>query len=139
MAIPLTDVKAQYAPLRDELKDRIAEVLDSGRFILGPEVKAFEEEAASARPLLTEPADDVGPPGSDCLHFDRETFAPEPGFHEGGHLGLGPGRIAGPVDARDAHEGPRQLHHLVRVDLAEDLRQRGHNQSGTAIPAGRTG
>jgi len=46
VAIPLTDVRAQYAPLLDELKDRIAGVLDSGRFILGPEVKAFEEEAA---------------------------------------------------------------------------------------------
>ena len=46
MAIPLTDVRAQYAPLLDELKDRIAGVLDSGRFILGPEVKAFEEETA---------------------------------------------------------------------------------------------
>jgi dTDP-4-amino-4,6-dideoxygalactose transaminase len=46
VAIPLTDVRAQYAPLLDELKDRIAEVLDSGSFILGPEVKAFEEEAA---------------------------------------------------------------------------------------------
>jgi dTDP-4-amino-4,6-dideoxygalactose transaminase len=40
------DVRAQYAPLLEELKDRIAEVLDSGRFILGPEVKAFEEESA---------------------------------------------------------------------------------------------
>jgi dTDP-4-amino-4,6-dideoxygalactose transaminase len=46
VAIPLTDVRAQYAPLLDELKGRIAEVLDSGRFILGPEVNAFEEEAA---------------------------------------------------------------------------------------------
>ncbi|HEX3255541.1 MAG TPA: DegT/DnrJ/EryC1/StrS family aminotransferase [Gaiellaceae bacterium] len=46
MAIPLTDVRAQYAPLLDELKDRIAEVLDSGQFILGPEVRSFEEEAA---------------------------------------------------------------------------------------------
>jgi dTDP-4-amino-4,6-dideoxygalactose transaminase len=46
VAIPLTDVKAQYAPLLDELKQRIAGVLESGRFILGPEVKAFEEEAA---------------------------------------------------------------------------------------------
>ena len=46
MAIPLTDVRAQYAPLLDELKDRIAGVLDSGRFILGPEVEAFEEETA---------------------------------------------------------------------------------------------
>jgi dTDP-4-amino-4,6-dideoxygalactose transaminase len=45
--IPLVDVRAQYAPLLDELKERIAEVLDSGRFILGPNVRAFEEEAAA--------------------------------------------------------------------------------------------
>jgi dTDP-4-amino-4,6-dideoxygalactose transaminase len=45
--IPLVDVKAQYAPLLHELKERIAEVLDSGRFILGPHVRAFEEEAAA--------------------------------------------------------------------------------------------
>jgi dTDP-4-amino-4,6-dideoxygalactose transaminase len=45
--IPLVDVKAQYAPLVPELKDRFAEVLDSGRFILGPNVAAFEQEAAA--------------------------------------------------------------------------------------------
>jgi dTDP-4-amino-4,6-dideoxygalactose transaminase len=45
--IPLTDVKAQYAPLLDEVKDAIAGVLESGRFILGPNVRAFEEEAAA--------------------------------------------------------------------------------------------
>ena len=44
--IPLVDVKAQYAPLIPELLDRFLEVLDSGAFILGPNVKAFEEEAA---------------------------------------------------------------------------------------------
>ena len=46
MAIPLVDVRAQYEPLRAELLDRIAEVLDSGEFVLGPSVQAFEEEAA---------------------------------------------------------------------------------------------
>ncbi len=45
--IPLVDVKAQYAPLIPELKERFAEVLDSGRFILGPNVAAFEQEAAA--------------------------------------------------------------------------------------------
>jgi len=45
--IPLVDVKAQYAPLIPELKERIAEVLDSGRFIFGPEVEGFEREAAA--------------------------------------------------------------------------------------------
>jgi dTDP-4-amino-4,6-dideoxygalactose transaminase len=44
--IPLVDVKAQYAPLIPDLKERFAEVLDSGRFILGPNVAAFEQEAA---------------------------------------------------------------------------------------------
>ena len=45
--IPLVDVKAQYAPLIPELKERFAEALDSGRFIFGPEVEAFEDEAAA--------------------------------------------------------------------------------------------
>jgi dTDP-4-amino-4,6-dideoxygalactose transaminase len=45
--IPLVDVKAQYAPLIPELKERFAEVLDAGRFILGPNVAAFEQEAAA--------------------------------------------------------------------------------------------
>jgi dTDP-4-amino-4,6-dideoxygalactose transaminase len=44
--IPHVDVKAQYAPLIPELKDAFARVLDSGRFIFGPEVEAFEHEAA---------------------------------------------------------------------------------------------
>ena len=45
MAIPHVDVKAQYAPLIPELKERLGEVLESGRFILGPNVSAFEETA----------------------------------------------------------------------------------------------
>jgi dTDP-4-amino-4,6-dideoxygalactose transaminase len=45
--IPLVDVKAQYAPLIPQLKERIAEVVESGRFILGPNVAAFEEETAA--------------------------------------------------------------------------------------------
>jgi dTDP-4-amino-4,6-dideoxygalactose transaminase len=45
--IPLVDVKAQYAPLIPELQQRLAEVLESGRFIFGPEVEAFEQESAA--------------------------------------------------------------------------------------------
>ena len=44
--IPLVDVKAQYAPLIPELERAFAEILESGTFILGPNVKAFEREAA---------------------------------------------------------------------------------------------
>jgi dTDP-4-amino-4,6-dideoxygalactose transaminase len=45
--IPLVDVKAQYAPFIPELQERFTEVLESGRFIFGPEVEAFEREAAA--------------------------------------------------------------------------------------------
>ena len=45
--IPLVDVKAQYAPLVDDLKEAFARALESGRFIFGPEVEAFEREAAA--------------------------------------------------------------------------------------------
>jgi dTDP-4-amino-4,6-dideoxygalactose transaminase len=44
--IPLVDVKAQYAPLIPALKEAFARTLESGRFIFGPEVEAFEREAA---------------------------------------------------------------------------------------------
>jgi dTDP-4-amino-4,6-dideoxygalactose transaminase len=44
---PLVDVKAQYERLIPAIQERIAEVLDSGVFILGPNVQEFEREAAS--------------------------------------------------------------------------------------------
>jgi dTDP-4-amino-4,6-dideoxygalactose transaminase len=44
--IPLGNTKAQYERLIPEVMERIAEVVDSGRFILGPNVQAFEQEAA---------------------------------------------------------------------------------------------
>ena len=39
-------MKAQYAPLLPRLREAIDSVLESGAFVLGPEVRAFEEEAA---------------------------------------------------------------------------------------------
>lgn len=42
--IPLIDVQAQNRPLQAEMLRAIQSVLESGAFILGPEVKAFEEE-----------------------------------------------------------------------------------------------
>jgi dTDP-4-amino-4,6-dideoxygalactose transaminase len=44
--IPLVDVKAQYERLIPEIVERMREVLESGTFILGPNVTAFEQEAA---------------------------------------------------------------------------------------------
>jgi len=44
--IPLFDPEASLAPLRERLVERVREVLDSGRFVLGPELRSFEEEFA---------------------------------------------------------------------------------------------
>jgi dTDP-4-amino-4,6-dideoxygalactose transaminase len=47
MAVPLFDTASTLAPLRDELRAAIDRVLESERFILGPEVAAFERELAA--------------------------------------------------------------------------------------------
>jgi len=44
--IDLVDVKAQYAPLVPAYREAFERVLESGRFIFGPEVAGFESEAA---------------------------------------------------------------------------------------------
>ena len=46
MKIDLVDVKAQYEPLIPQLKQAFADVLESGQFVFGPNVSAFEAEAA---------------------------------------------------------------------------------------------
>jgi dTDP-4-amino-4,6-dideoxygalactose transaminase len=45
--IPLLDLKTQTERLRPEIDAAIARVLDSGAFVLGPEVEAFEQEFAA--------------------------------------------------------------------------------------------
>ncbi|MFH1868582.1 MAG: DegT/DnrJ/EryC1/StrS family aminotransferase, partial [Candidatus Omnitrophota bacterium] len=42
--IPLLDMKAQIAPLRKEINEAMARVIDKGGFILGEEVKCLEED-----------------------------------------------------------------------------------------------
>ena len=44
--IPLLDLRKQYLSIKEEIDARLQEVLDSGRFILGPQVKSLEEEMA---------------------------------------------------------------------------------------------
>jgi len=52
VAIPHVDVRAQYAPLIPELQEAFARTLETGRFIFGPEVEAFEREAAGRLGVL---------------------------------------------------------------------------------------
>ncbi|MBI4422524.1 MAG: DegT/DnrJ/EryC1/StrS family aminotransferase [Elusimicrobia bacterium] len=47
--IPFLDLSGQYRALRAELLEAVTRVLDSGRYILGPEGEAFEAEFARAQ------------------------------------------------------------------------------------------
>lgn len=46
-AVPLLDLKAQYATIREEVRAAVDRVLESQYFILGPEVEALEAEVAA--------------------------------------------------------------------------------------------
>ena len=46
--VPLRDLGAEHASLRGEMDAAVARVLDSGQFIGGPELDAFERELAAA-------------------------------------------------------------------------------------------
>ena len=66
MAVPLTDLTLQYHALQAEVDVAISHTLQSGTFILGPEVDAFEREAAA----WCETSLGVGvASGTDALHL----------------------------------------------------------------------
>jgi dTDP-4-amino-4,6-dideoxygalactose transaminase len=46
MQIPILDLKPQYESIKTEVREAIDRVLDSGAFIMGPDVKLFEQEVA---------------------------------------------------------------------------------------------
>jgi len=47
MNVPFLDLRAAYLELKGELDEAVLRVLDSGWYILGREVEAFEEEYAA--------------------------------------------------------------------------------------------
>ncbi len=45
--VPLIDLRAQHATLRDEMRAAVDRLVESQQFILGPEVEALEQELAA--------------------------------------------------------------------------------------------
>ena len=66
MNIPMVDLKGQYHALKDEIDAALLEALSATQFILGPNVQAFEQEAAEY--LGVEHAVGVAS-GTDALHL----------------------------------------------------------------------
>lgn len=66
MRVPIVDLRAQHAPLRDELLSAVGRVLKAAAFIQGPDVEAFEREFAA----YSETAHAIGVAnGTDALHL----------------------------------------------------------------------
>ena len=47
MKVPMTDLNVQYHTLKTDIDEAILRVVESGQFIMGPDVKALEEEIAA--------------------------------------------------------------------------------------------
>jgi dTDP-4-amino-4,6-dideoxygalactose transaminase len=74
--IPFLDLKAAYLELKGEIDAAVARVLDSGWYILGPEVEAFEHEFAA----YTGAAHCIGlANGLDALHLALRVLDIGPG------------------------------------------------------------
>ncbi len=64
--IPMVNLKAQYAEIKDEIEQGLAETIENCTFILGPNVQAFEQE--TAKYLGAKHAIGVAS-GTDALHL----------------------------------------------------------------------
>jgi len=76
MAVALFDTASALAPLADEINGAIARVVESGRFILGPEVEGFERELAAY--VGSDEAIGVGN-GTDALTIALQAMGVGPG------------------------------------------------------------
>lgn len=106
--VPILDIRAELAELRPALDAAFARVLDSGQLVLGPEVEAFEQEAA--RYLGARHAVGLNS-GTDALVIALRS------------LGIGPGDevITSPFSFVATSEAIQLLGAVpVFVDLAED-------------------
>ncbi len=76
IAVPLLDLKAQYESLRAEILAALERVVEGRRFILGPEVRALEEEVAD----FCQCSFGVGvASGTDALHLALRALRIGPG------------------------------------------------------------
>jgi dTDP-4-amino-4,6-dideoxygalactose transaminase len=74
--VPLLDLHAQYEGLRDAMRAAVDAVMESQQFILGPEVKALEDEVA----LYSQAAHAIGcASGSDALLLALMALGVKPG------------------------------------------------------------
>jgi dTDP-4-amino-4,6-dideoxygalactose transaminase len=79
MRVPLLDLTQQYCSLETELQAAVGDVLQTGQFILGPNVQALESELAE----FTGVDHAIGVAnGSDALHLALLAAGVGPGLQQ---------------------------------------------------------
>jgi dTDP-4-amino-4,6-dideoxygalactose transaminase len=69
--VSMLDLKAQYIPIKEEIKTSLKAIIESGRFVLGQNVESFEEEIASYHKVNNA----VGlASGTDALHLTLDAL-----------------------------------------------------------------
>jgi dTDP-4-amino-4,6-dideoxygalactose transaminase len=143
--VPLLDLKAQYATIRDKVRAAVDEVFESQRFILGPQVSALEAETArlcgvphavgvasgTDALLLSLKALEVGP-GDAVVTVPYTFFATA-----GAIVNLGARPIFVDIEPIGFTMDPERLSRLLERDCTVNLTARKlvHKPSGAVIKA----
>ena len=53
MAVPVLNLKVQYAEIRDRIDAAVHQVLESGQFVLGPNVSALSATLSISPPFIS--------------------------------------------------------------------------------------
>ncbi len=145
MEVPLLDLKAQYATIREQVRAAVDDVLESQRFILGPHVAALEE--AFAR-LCGVPFAVGVASGSDALLLSLKALGVGPGdavvtspytfFATAGTIvNLGARPLFVDIEPASFNLDPERLLRFAEQECSYDMRVRKllHKTSGAVIKA----
>lgn len=143
MSVPLLDLKAQYATIREDVRQAIDEVCDAQWFVMGPNVKELEERVAE----YSECSHGIGvSSGTDALlvalmalevgHGDAVITTPYTFFATGGTIArVGARPIFCDIDRETYNLCPARLRALLESECERRDGQLLHTPSGTIVKA----